>query len=287
MRTYLSALLFAAAAHAAVSNNITTWHVVWVGGQSNSVATNSQLPGTYPTWPLNPRIQMYCGTGNRCTNNSFAVAQVPVYNELNVGFSLTFANLLLQTLPPNEGVVLTNTGVGGTGFGCDGEWVVPNGPLAVRSVAVMKALTAALPTALGGTFHMHSMLWHQAECDGGDNRNDYSASYCTYLVPDISAIIDFFREEFPNATASTPFIAGGLLPFWVDNVPNNTALGVSTALEALNTSRACTGTASSRMFPDFNPDGTPAGDPKYRSGASGLVSRALEAQDALYYKIGG
>ena len=33
-----------------------------------------------------------------------------------VGFSLTFANLLMQSLPDDEGVLLLNTGVGGTGF---------------------------------------------------------------------------------------------------------------------------------------------------------------------------
>ncbi len=38
-----------------------------------------------------------------------------------VGFSLTYANLLLQTLPDAEGVVVVNTGVGGTGFHAS-EW---------------------------------------------------------------------------------------------------------------------------------------------------------------------
>lgn len=274
----------AAATHArAAASNVTVWNVVWVGGQSNSVATNSQTSG-YPTWPEDPRIQMYCGTGNRCTNNTFATAAVPIYNELNVGFSLTYANLLLETLPPNEGVILVNTGVGGTGFLCDNEWIVPNGPLATRSVAVVQALNAALPAALGGAFHMHSFLWHQLECDGGDNRNGYSADYCTYLMPDLSALIDFFRKSFPNATNSTPFIAGGGLPYWVENVPKNSAANVSAAIVALNTSRVCTGTASSSIFPAFNPDGTPAGDPKYRSGASGMV-RHLQCAPTCFMSV--
>jgi hypothetical protein len=41
---------------------------------------------------------------------------VPLPGESNVAFSQTFANLLLQTLPDDHGVVLVNTGVGGTGF---------------------------------------------------------------------------------------------------------------------------------------------------------------------------
>ena len=48
-----------------------------------------------------------------------------MYNEDNVGFSLTYGNLLLQTLPEGHGVVLVNTGVGGTGFH-DGMWDAPS-----------------------------------------------------------------------------------------------------------------------------------------------------------------
>ena len=137
-----------------------TWHVVWVGGQSNSVGTNSQTSG-YPTWPLTTRIQMFCYDGQRgCATGSFSPASIPVYGESNVGFALTYANLVLQTLPADHGIVLVNTGVGGTGFH-DGRWVAPNGPLAVRSVAVMQALHAAFPANLSGTYSFHSMLWHQ------------------------------------------------------------------------------------------------------------------------------
>lgn len=39
---------------------------------------------------------------------------MPLFNEHNVGFSQTFANLLLDTLPEDHGIVLLNTGVGGT-----------------------------------------------------------------------------------------------------------------------------------------------------------------------------
>ena len=48
--------------------------------------------------------------------------------------------------------------------------------------------------------------------------------------------------------------------------------GVPAAISALNTSRACTATADSRVFADFRPDGkTPYGDPNSRSGVSGMV----------------
>jgi len=209
-----------------------------------------------------------------------------------VGFSQTYANFLLQTLPADQGIVLINTGVGGTGFH-DGNWVAPNGRLLQQSLTAFKALVAAMPTLAGATpFKVHSLLWHQGECDAGDNRGFgvgpppmllegaptntttttqiFQADYCTYLQQDLSPLIDFVRANFPGAASSTPFIDGGLLPYWVDQV--NGTEGVMDALYALNTSRACTATADSRVFPDFKPDGiTPNGDPLYRSGASGLV----------------
>jgi len=270
--TSVTAALFCAgivASTPVASPNITNWHVVWVGGQSNSVGTNSQTTG-YPVWPQTPAIQMYCWRSVQgCTPGTFSPAKYPIYNEANVGFSLTFANLLLQTLPQSHGVILINTGVGGTGFQ-DGEWVVPNGPLAVQSVKAMNSLYTSFPTAFpGANYSFHSMLWHQGEEDAGDNRASYHADYCTYLVNDISALIDFLRAGFPGATNSTPYIVGGLLPYWIDAVAGTE--GVTSALYSLNTSRACTATADSRIFPDFNPDGTPYGDPNYRSGVSNDV----------------
>ena len=228
---------------------------------------------------------------------------MPLFNEDNVGFSQTFANLLLQSLPEDQGIVLINTGVGGTGFH-DGNWVAPTGRLLLQSLTAFKVLVASLPTLAGtAPFKVHSLLWHQGECDAGDNRGFgvgppplavgghahattppppflpqqppttqqiFQADYCQYLAGDLSPLIDFVRANFPGAAPTTPFIDGGLLPYWVDKV--NGTEGVMDAIYALNTSRACTGTADSRVFPDYKPDGiTPNGDPAYRSGASGLV----------------
>ena len=203
---------------APVFSPVTTWHLVWTGGQSNSQVppgvessaplprgipparcllgdhatmiscwisvhdtqgTNSQTSG-YPVWPTTQRIQASIGNQTKssracpsvprpsypvCTilenlvqffaaaeflfvrqlrrcsvltprdhtfahtvtteythnavhtqrEGTFRPATVPLYNEVNVGFSQTFANLLLPTLPPDEGIILLNTGVGGTG----------------------------------------------------------------------------------------------------------------------------------------------------------------------------
>lgn len=266
--TFLFSAVLCIACTAAFDPSKVTWHVVWVGGQSNSVGTNSQSSG-YPTWPTTDLIQMFCWKGQRgCATGSFAPAQVPIYGESNVGFSQTYANLLLQTLPPNHGVILVNTGVGGTGFHAR-EWNAPNGPLLVQSVNAIKALFAALPKNLTGTYTFHSMLWHQGEQDAGDNGDNFHADYCTYLGTDLSALIDFVRVNFPGASNSTPFIDGGMLPYWVDKVQGTQ--GVMTAIYAINTSRVCSATADSKVFPDFLPGGIPNGDPNYRSGVSNDV----------------
>ena len=243
----------------------TTWNVVWTGGQSNSVGTNSQTSG-YPTWPLNNRIQNFDW---KSSTPSFDTATVPLVNELNVGFSQTFANLLLPTLPADQGIVLINTGVGGTGFR-DNRWTVPEGDLTKNSIAQMTKLHVALPVVLKGTYHLHSMLWHQGEDDAGDNHDHFNASYCHYLQDDMGVLIDYLRAQFPGASSGTPFMDGGMLPYWVDAVNGTT--GVMSAIYALNTSRPCTGTADSRIFPDFFPGTkTPAGEPEHRSGITGDV----------------
>ena len=283
------------------NNNIDVWHVVWTGGQSNSVGTNSQKNG-YPTWPTSPRIQMYCWRGSAstlasavsastsaattkndnnsvgssgagaiggCANNTFAPASVPLYGENNVGFSQTYANLLLRTLPNNHGVITVNTGVGGTGFS-DGRWVVPDGPLLVNSVKAIESLARAVPTQFNGSsYHLHTLLWHQGEEDAGDNRQNFHASYCQYLEQDLSALIDYLRTTLPGAGPGTPFLAGNMLPYWVDAV--NGTSGVHDAIASLNSSRSCTGTASP-PFPDFFPGtNTPCGEPGHRSGITGDV----------------
>jgi hypothetical protein len=203
---------------------------------------------------------------------------VPVYNERNVGFSQTYANLLLPTLPVGDGVMLINTAVGGTGFSSS-EWTIPGGRLTKNALAGMQNLSAAFPQAFPrGAYKLHSMLWHQGEEDAGDNSQNYHADYCTYLEADMGALIDYFRGtsfagagRFPGASVGTPFVDGGLLPYWVDKESNgggaNGTAPTMEAIYALNTSRACTGTADSRIFSDFMADGTtPNGEPGARSG---------------------
>ena len=210
------------------------------------------------------------------------------------------ANLLLATLPADHGVIVVNTGVGGTGF-VDKKWNVPStnatypkdGVLAAASVNAIMKLHAVQPMALPGNYVFHAMLWHQGEDDAGDNCwpdqfpcrqkpvQHFKSTYCNYLQNDMGKLIDYFRSRFPGASAGTPFIDGGLLPYWTEAASacsqsvfcnNSGSKPVMDAIYALNTSRACTGTADSRIFSDFQADGkTPNGDPGCRSGITGDV----------------
>ena len=80
----------------------------------------------------------------------------------------------------------------------------------------------------------------EGEEDAGDNRlppAKHQASYCTYLETDLGALVDHFRASFKGAAPGTPFMSGGMLPYWVDSV--NGTEGVMSAIYAINTSRPC------------------------------------------------
>ena len=159
---------------------------------------------------------MFCWDAVGCTAGTFAPAEVPVYGELNVGFSHTFANLLLPTLPRGHGIVLVNTGKGGSSFH-SGDWTAPDGGLTMLSVSVVRKLATALPKTLGGSLTLDAMLWHQGEGDASDNVDAYYADCDTYL-DELSGLVSHLSSEFDGASASTPFVNGGLLPYW--SAPN-------------------------------------------------------------------
>jgi hypothetical protein len=81
MLAALTLLPLAAAVKSGSVANVTTWRVVWVGGQSNSVGTNSDT-ATHPNWPLNSRIQQFVWRGERA--GTFEPAAYPIFNEANV-----------------------------------------------------------------------------------------------------------------------------------------------------------------------------------------------------------
>jgi hypothetical protein len=92
----LAALAVHALAKPGSDSNVTTWRVVWVGGQSNSVGTNSDTT-THPTWPLNSRIQQFVWRGELA--GTFATASYPIFNEGNVSSCAPKQPRLQKTQP--------------------------------------------------------------------------------------------------------------------------------------------------------------------------------------------
>ena len=109
------ALLFSAVTYAFDASNV-TWHVVWVGGQSNSVGvlfcaaplplhihftfyphscagTNTDAPGTYPVWPINPLIQMFEWRKNSQCEEPRCLASRTLENVLSGGQALTLESV--------------------------------------------------------------------------------------------------------------------------------------------------------------------------------------------------
>lgn len=242
----------------------TSWLVFLVIGQSNARGTNSQTSG-YPTFPTTPRIQMFCGTGSGCSANTFAPASVPLYNEMNVGFSQSFANTLLPSLAANQGIILVNGAVGGTGFS-NGYWFTTNQGLTANAITMTNNLMASVAGAIGGTPVFSGIFWQGGEADAGDN--SFSDTYCHYLNSDLTPMLTFLLGNINGATASTPIVTGGMLPYWV-NVRVPAASSVQSALYAINTTMAHSATADSSILANYLPGGVPNGDPDQLSGGSG------------------
>ncbi len=212
---------------------------------------------------------MFCWSSSlNCTSGTFAPASVPLYNEQNVGFSQSFAALYLTMLPANHGIVLVNTAVSGTGF-YGGNWFTSNQGLTAQMLTALNFASSSIGTQLGGTPQFDLFLWHQGEEDAGDNGAGYSAPCWYYLRNDIGPFIDFVRANSPGASPTTPFVVGGLLPYWLSQVSG--AHGVEIALYTINATRAYTATADSSIFPNYLPNSIPDGDPGVLSAYNGLV----------------
>lgn len=120
----------------------------------------------------------------------------------------------------NERVILAPAARGGTGFSSSGtnleiSWNRTTGGLYQEAVATANAAMALVP----GT-RFAGILWSQGEA----NSNLTEAEYAAFL----DDLIAGFRVDITGATATTPFVLGGMVPDWADA----NALGVLAAHEA-------------------------------------------------------
>lgn len=119
-----------------------------------------------------------------------------------IGFALTFANLYAdQKLESGREVLILPCGFGGTGF-VDHRWN-PGDDLFEDAKFRLNAVLEQFPGS-----KLKAFLWHQGETDIGNT--GYSAA--------LDHMIETFRNDMYGAVATdtVPFIAGGMVPYWVN-----------------------------------------------------------------------
>lgn len=115
-----------------------------------------------------------------------------------IGLGLTFAKAYKADgrLTGSRKVLLVPVARGGQAI----SYWAPGG---AADLAVIASVNAAMAAGTG-TNVLKGILWHQGESDSGRSTASYAA--------DLDALIAHWRTEFDGASASTPFVTGGLLP---------------------------------------------------------------------------
>jgi hypothetical protein len=179
-------------------------HVFVLIGQSNMVGRGTYDGlGDYPAGVLQ--------WGQSTETLTPAVSPLDHWNEQpdTMGLSLQF---ITEYAAANPGVqiVVAPMAEGGTGF-YQGDWIVPSGPNYTWAVSSLNNLFAQYPA-----FQLKGFLWHQGEGDVANGSGAYAAN--------LDALIDALRTNVTAASASTPFICGGLTSGTADRSVINTIL---------------------------------------------------------------
>jgi len=213
-------------------------HVILIAGQSNSVGSNAG--GPTPEDTTSPNIlQLNCcsssGQPVPLENCTLTMAQDPLLHQCgmarnqHIGFGMSFVRALNATINHGDSILIVPTGIGGTGF-IDHTWT-EDGPGFIRAI---NRTNRAFELAVNPVFT--AVLWHQGECDAGDNVARIMVTNDTYLYQDIGPLISRFRNSsfIPHTSPILPVIVGQLLPQWLNNVSwPQRAAGVGTALTSV------------------------------------------------------
>ena len=214
-----------------------TIHLFLIAGQSNAVGYNVD-PFT-PEDTSDPRIlQLSCCTAGRslppssCYLNISSDPLMPCQGA-HVSFAMSFARALLPVLHPQDVIVLVPTAISGTGF-VDGVWTAYVGTGFIPSVAMLRRAWELIGEGKYESFNRRfaGVLWHQGECDAGDNGPGRYANTTQYLENDMTPLIGAFRNtSFLNFTSpNLPFMAGQMLPSWSVPFVNTPAISPFTPL---------------------------------------------------------
>lgn len=183
-------------------------HVFLLAGQSNMVGRPAFDGGTgYPSGSL----QYPKATGYPTYTDTSTIAASPPLGHWDaqagdMGLALQFT--IDYVTNTGNTVVLIPAARGGTGFGTN-NW----NPGDVEYNHAVNATNALMTANSGWVFK--GILWHQGENDSGNE-----AAYAVALYK----MIQQMREDINEATQSTPFITGELLPGGNATTVSNTAV---------------------------------------------------------------
>ena len=204
----------------------------------------------------------------------------PCMGSSHVSFGRSFARALLPSLSAYDLVLLVATAIPGTGF-VSGTWNAYNGSGFKPAVQDLQRAWEILHAApwQGWRVSFDGVLWHQGECDAGDNGAGLYANTSQYLYADILPMIAALRDtSFIKFTSpSLPFVAGQMVPSWMDNSSHPIRQGVKVALSLLPQYCPYTALASSYgLLGDT--------DPRYSSGLDHEVIHFTAASQRLLGK---
>jgi hypothetical protein len=119
-----------------------------------------------------------------------------------VGFALTFAKLYQAYTQKKNDILIIPCGMDNTGF--DGEGWHKNDFLFEDAVSRINFVFKKYPKS-----KLKAILWHQGEKD---------VNYKNYQK-DLDTLIVQFRRDIIGANETTPFILGGMVPYWAELKP--------------------------------------------------------------------
>jgi hypothetical protein len=120
--------------------------------------------------------------------------------ENHIGFALSFAKKYLDIyLQPSREILIIPGGKGSTGF-ITNHWN-PGDTLYEDAVKRTNYVLTTYPNS-----KLIAILWHQGEAD---------VHNCNYQQ-NLDTMITNLRKDIISADESTPFILGGMVPYWVE-----------------------------------------------------------------------
>jgi carbohydrate esterase-like sialic acid-specific acetylesterase len=119
-----------------------------------------------------------------------------------VGFSLTFAKLYQTYIQKKNAVLIIPCGMDNTGF--DGEGWHKKDFLYDDMISRVNYVFKKYPKS-----KLKAILWHQGEKDA--NYKGYQKDLDTFIVQ--------IRRDIIGASIHTPFILGGMVPYWTELKP--------------------------------------------------------------------